>query len=250
MDFSKKDQGSTWKHLVQEHFAQVKLSRDSVTNLENLLLSEDVAPTTHLASKAAATGSTSQKALLSRMPPVRLLQRLNRWGLGYVLSAVAAAGITFVLLEGRHEEPQDPIAELTSQPGSRYYPPDFYLEGDASALKDILTDVFAEQNYFAADIPKNIQAQYSPNEGRFFSWDGEPAVSIQLQSSKELPNSALNPPATLYIVKLSTKSEGRFPKEKFTKRIAGKAGSKSKKVNVWREGKYGYAMVQSVAVKE
>ena len=245
MDFSKNDQGSAWKHLVQRHFSEIKFSPESSAKLENLLLSADFSDTSETQKNSTVVQPNGAAVSLQRS----FFSRLQRWGLGYVLSAVAAAGITFVVVEGRQEDPQDPIAELTSQPGSRYYPPDFDLEGDASALKDILTDVFAEQNFFAADIPKNIQALYSPSEGRFFSWDGEPAVSIQLQSSKELPNSVLNPPATLYIVKLSTKSAGRFPKEKLTKRIASKAG-KMKKVNVWREGKYGYAMVQLVAVNE
>jgi hypothetical protein len=60
----------------------------------------------------------------------------------------------------------------------------------------------------------------------------------------------LSEPATLLIVKLSENSQRKFPKEKLTRKVAGKSG-KMRKVKVWREGNFGYAMVQeSVALND
>jgi hypothetical protein len=141
------------------------------------------------------------------------------------------------------EEPLDPIAELTQLSGPRVYPPDFDLEGDSKAMNDIVVELFADKDFFISDLPKQVLAEYKPNEGRFFSWDGEPAVSIQMNQNPNAISKKNVPQATLLIVKLSEKSQRKFPKEKQTRKVASKAG-KMRKVNVWREGNFGYAMVQ------
>lgn len=239
MDFSKNGQVPNWKEQVRQHFSQVTLSASEQDNLEKELLGARETPLLQARSVVRPFGDLRQS-----------LAWAQRWGLGYVATAAAAASLTFAVTSRENDDIPDPIAEITSLPGPRYYPPDFDLEGDATALQDILKEVFAEQEIFVANIPKQISAKYAPSEGRFFSWDGEPAVSIQLNTLQKLPNSTLNPPATLYIVKLSDKSDRRFPRDKVTKKVASKSGKSSKNVNMWREGKYGYAMVQSVAVAE
>jgi hypothetical protein len=54
---------------------------------------------------------------------------------------------------------------------------------------------------------------------------------------------------TLYIVRLSKNARSQFPAEKTVKSITGKSGNK-KSVNSWRDGKYGFALVQYVATNE
>ena len=53
----------------------------------------------------------------------------------------------------------------------------------------------------------------------------------------------------LYIVKLTKKNENSFPKQKILKKIQA-ASSKIKRVYAWRDGAYGYAMVQPQGIQE
>lgn len=171
--------------------------------------------------------------------------------LSSLVSAALAASATFLIIKSFPEdETPDPIAELTQLPGPKVYPPDFDLEGDSRALQDIVYELFADKDYFVSKLPAHVLAEYKPTEGRFFSWDGEPAVSIQM--SKSNPSDFAkkgSDPATLFIIKLSEKSQRKFPADKITRKVAGQAG-KMHKVKVWREGKFGYAMVQAVAVAD
>lgn len=159
-----------------------------------------------------------------------------------VMSALAAASITFSLVNSPNEAPRDPIAELAQLPvGHKLYPPDFDLDGDSANLNEIIHDIFADKNFFVSDLPPQIVAEYAPAAGRFFSWDGEPAVSIEM--NKNNVGVSGSQAATLFIVKLSEKSKRKFPKEKQTRKVAGKSGH-VRKVKVWREGNFGYAMLQ------
>jgi hypothetical protein len=110
-------------------------------------------------------------------------------------------------------------------------------------MHDIVFELFADKDFFVSDLPAQVLAEYKPSEGRFFSWDGEPAVSIQMNRNANAHAKKANEPATLLIVKLSEKSQRKFPKDKLTRKVAGKSG-KVRKVKVWREGNFGYAMVQ------
>lgn len=163
-----------------------------------------------------------------------------------VISALTAASITFMLVNSPNEAPIDPIAELAQLPaGHKLYPPDFDLDGDSTNLNEIIHDIFADKNFFVSDLPPQIVAEYAPAAGRFFSWDGEPAVSIEM--NKNSVGISGSQAATLFIVKLSEKSKRKFPKEKQTRKVAGRSG-KVRKVKVWREGNFGYAMLQESPV--
>lgn len=158
------------------------------------------------------------------------------------MSAVAAACATLMLAGPGNDAQQDPIAELALLPaGHKLYPPDFDLDGDSTNLNEIIHDVFADKNFFVSDLPPQVVAEYAPATGRFFSWDGEPAVSIEMNRNKVSVSGSQA--ATLFIVKLSDKSKRKFPKEKQTRKVTGRAG-KMRKLNIWREGNFGYAMLQ------
>lgn len=175
----------------------------------------------------------------------------NKTWISSLLSAALAASMTFLLVSPSNlDESLDPIAELAQLPGPKVYPPDFDLEGDSKAMTDIVYELFADKNFFVSDLPAQVLADYNPSEGRFFSWDGEPAVSIQMNHNAKSSAKKTNTPATLLIIKLSEKSQKKFPKEKETRKITAKSG-KMRKVKVWREGNFGYAMVQdSVALND
>lgn len=159
-----------------------------------------------------------------------------------LVSAVAAACATLMLAGPGNDAQQDPIAELALLPaGHKLYPPDFDLDGDPTNLNEIIHDVFADKNFFVSDLPPQVVAEYAPATGRFFSWDGEPAVSIEMNRNKVSVSGSQA--ATLFIVKLSDKSKRKFPKEKQTRKVTGRAG-KMRKLNIWREGNFGYAMLQ------
>jgi hypothetical protein len=229
---SKKTQKAAWKQQVVAYFGEKNLSKEKIDSFKHSLLATGVSMQAPVLSTASSSKGWS-KILLSS-----------------VISAALAAGATFFIVSPDSEESRDPIAELTQLPGPKVYPPDFDLEGDSKALQDIVYELFADKDYFVSKLPAHVLAEYKPTEGRFFSWDGEPAVSIQMDHSNSQDRMKLNPdPATLFIVKLSEKSLRKFPKEKVTRKVAGSAG-KMNKVKVWREGKYGYAMVQAVAVTE
>lgn len=220
-----------FKRQVHEYFKEKSLSADSKRKLTDLIL--------------------GTPAALPSKPPFGFLRgRKASPLLSSMMSAAIAASITFILVQPSSEEILDPIAELTQLPGPKVYPPDFDLEGDPSAMNDIVYELFADKNFFASDLPAQVLAEYKPSEGRFFSWDGEPAVSIQMNQNSNAKTKKLSEPATLLIVKLSENSQRKFPKEKVTRKVAGKSG-KMRKVKVWREGNFGYAMVQeSVALND
>lgn len=163
-----------------------------------------------------------------------------------LLSAAAAASATLWFTGLRTDLPADPIAELALLPaGHKLYPPDFDLDGDSTNLTEIIQDIFADKNFFVSDLPPQIVAEYAPATGRFFSWDGEPAVSIEMNKNNVTLSGGQA--ATLFIVKLSEKSKRKFPQEKQTRKVAGRAG-KVRKVKIWREGDFGYAMLQDTPI--
>lgn len=220
-----------WKAQVSDHFGEKNLSNEKKEEFRKFLLNSEIqAPTS-----AASSWVTSQK--------------WSKSVFSSVISAALAASLTFFFVTSDPEDSRDPIAELTQLPGPRIYPPDFDLEGDSKALQDIVFDLFADKEYFVSKLPAQVLADYKPTEGRFFSWDGEPAVSIKMDANAQEKLQIKSDPATLFIVKLSEKSLRKFPKEKVTRKVAGHSG-KMNKVKVWREGKYGYAMVQSIAATE
>lgn len=205
---------------------------------------QNLAPNTETKSKwrdriLASNAETSA----SLAPPQITLLRKTSPLTASILSAVLAASLTFLIVKPPSDEPLDPIAELAQLPGPKVYPPDFDLEGDSKAMNDIVFELFADKDFFVSDLPAQVLAEYQPSEGRFFSWDGEPAVSIQMNRNANPQAKKISEPATLLIVKLSEKSQRKFPKEKLTRKVAGKSG-KVRKVKVWREGNFGYAMVQ------
>ncbi|MEN9810790.1 MAG: hypothetical protein RLZZ488_2357 [Pseudomonadota bacterium] len=235
-DNKQNQQSRAWKSQVSAFYGEKSVRPAFRDSLRETLLNTPV-----------FAAEPEPKASLSAAPA------RNWWPailLSSLVSAAVAASVTFLLVATPFDDPADPIAELTQLPGPRVYPPDFDLEGDSLAMQDIVFDLFADKDFFVSKLPAQVLAEYKPSEGRFFSWDGEPAVSIQMNKSNPQELAKLNPdPATLFIVKLSEKSQRKFPKEKTTRKLAGKAG-KMHKVKIWREGKYGYAMVQSVAVTE
>jgi hypothetical protein len=211
-----------WKKQVVEHF-------------------QNLAPTPE--AKGRWRELVSQTETPAMPAPLGSSQRRASPLTSSILSAVVAASLTFLIVKPPADEPLDPIAELAQLPGPKVYPPDFDLEGDSKAMNDIVFELFADKDFFVADLPAQVLAEYKPSEGRFFSWDGEPAVSIQMNRNASAQAKRVNEPATLLIVKLSEKSQRKFPKDKLTRKVAGKSG-KVRKVKVWREGNFGYAMVQ------
>jgi hypothetical protein len=237
-----------WTGQLREHFGSVKLGEAQASSLEALLLSTPISvPTAHTSPVSAAAPPVAPAS----GAPASWWRSIHASGAGYVVSALLAASAVFVVdhqfsESGLWMEEPDLIADLANQPGPRAYPADFDLEGDPAGFREIVKDVFPQQDLFSADLPKQLAGGvYFPSEGRFFSWSGQPGVSIVLKGAQGVETS----PATLYIVRLTDKNEQKFPQVRTVKRIAAKSG-KVRKANVWREGRYGYAVVQSLAVNE
>lgn len=243
MDFQKHDQGSIWKRQVRDTFSSVRLESKKAQDLENLLLSTEL------------DGVSRRRRFSSKNLGI-FFNKLHNAGVGYVTTAMVAAFAAFMMMPDENGD-GDPILEwASSQPGLKGFPADFDLEGDPTAFPEMMEEFFTKEAFHPA-IPQQIQAHYAPSEGRFFAIAGSPAVSIQLKdmsavqsASDALANTPENSKnATLYIVKLSDAVSKKFPKDKVSKRIKGPAG-KVKKINAWREGKYGFAVVQVLASNE
>lgn len=254
---------STWKAEVRDYFAMQKVGQHQTASLEALLLSS----ASPQSARRGATADPQAKSLAQPAPSedaparhsapfsftglVRFARPIHSSGLGYVASALVASFVTFVAVQtwgpgGLGDDPFDPIADLANQPGPKAYPADFDLEGDASGFREVVEEVFPQQDIFSADLGKQLADEgYSPSEGRFFTWSGEPGVSILLKGKQGDEDK----PATLYIVRLTEKNEQKFPRERTLKRVGGRT-DKLRKVNVWRDGRYGYAMVQSAQQAE
>jgi hypothetical protein len=221
---------TNWKQQVLSHYESTQLSPEKTQKLAQLLKSVPLNPVTTPISLSTKTKTA--------------LKKLHTSGLGYFATAAAAAAFTF-FTAGGFENANDPIDELTTV-GTRAYPPDFDLEGDATAFQDIVKELMPNES-FAAEIPQHLRAKFSPAEGRFFSWAGEAGVRIRMVRSGLASTAQDN--ATLYIVRLPKHVESKFPLGKTTKKIAGTFG-RDKRVKTWREGKFGYALVQYVATNE
>lgn len=223
MDKNQNSRNVSAKEQITAHYHSHALSSESRQKLVNLLANAHAQPSVLSESKSR-------------------LMRHRAVLISSVVSALAAASATFLLIEPRNDAQLDPIAELALLPaGHKLYPPDFDLDGDSSNLNEIIHDVFADKNFFVSDLPPQIVAEYAPATGRFFSWDGEPAVSIEMNKSDVSVSGSQA--ATLFIVKLSDKSKRKFPKVKQTRKVAGRSG-KVRRLKVWREGNFGYAMLQ------
>ena len=167
--------------------------------------------------------------------------------------AFAAAVLTFGIVAFYYDKQKtnhDFVSELASLPDSDSMPPDFDLVGDASALPTLSAESL-EGQAFQPVIPQQIAQSYSAYEGRFFQMKGQQGVSIAMEPAFGLSPDLLSTvmlkhkarPTTLYIVKLSDKNSASFPKEKTLHKIQSALG-KMKRIYAWRDGAYGYAMVQ------
>ena len=249
LDVVDKKAEAPWKLEVRSHYATASLSEQSKERFLASIQQSTVA--------SRLLKNENSLLLLSKNKDFsfkNILNKLHNTGAGYALTASVAAVLTagFLLFsETNRTDPSPGIAEFASQMIARPYPADFDLEGDSSGLKEALQEVFPQKELFLPELPREVLGDYKPSEGRFFMWSGEPGVSIQLQAanSKGLEASSQKP-ATIYIVKLSEKNRDDFPKKQTTKRLANKAGGKSRKIDVWRDENFGYAMVQTVAMSE
>jgi hypothetical protein len=215
-----------WKIKVSQYFENIQLSPERSRELESLLRNTPV---------NAPSFSRRTSLWLSA------LQRIHNSGIGYATAAITAAALTFAVLEA-NKESKDPIEELANV-ATKPYPPDFDLDGDATSFQSIMHELMPDEA-FTVEIPQHVQAKFAPSDGRFFTWAGESGVRIRLVNNK---NGSTN--NALYIVRLPQNALKQFPKEKVERSLAGSAGNK-KKVKAWRDGKYGFALVQYVATNE
>jgi hypothetical protein len=239
-----KKQSAPWRAEVAEHYAKHSLSQDFheelAVKLMNLPLAGDAS--------FAASSRMNHVAVAHPTKATGFFLSLHRSGVGYLLSAGLAAVATFGLVSVDSESSSDPIAELANQPGPRGLPADFDLEGDPDAFAELMQDAFPKKDFMLSQLPKEVLKGYKPSEARlFFTGSGQPGVSIQLNSSNKADNGAIT---MLYIVQLGENNSKGFPREKkVTRNLVSRAG-KQKRVNAWRDEKFGYAMVQQMALSD
>jgi hypothetical protein len=239
----------SWRGEVAAHFAELNLSSDFKDDLTQRLLkaqsvsvqSVSVQSTRPIAQDPVKfTAPKSEAADLSRLHV--FFKTLHNTGVGYAIAAVMAAGLTAVGFVETSTQ-SDPLSEITNLPGPRALPADFDLEGDPDAFSQLMGEIFPKSDVFASALPKEMLRGFKPSEGRFFTWNGQPGVSIQLLES----NATNNGTTLLYVVKLGEEVVKSFPKEKTSTKLTSKSG-KQKRVNFWRDDNYGYAMVQTASL--
>lgn len=220
-----------WKEQVKEHFQEFSLSSEKAHALEHLLLT------------AQKQENTKIFSILHKKLSL-VYHRHKKNYLSHIVTALLAASTTFFLVQYFENTRHDFIGEMVSSlQNANAMPADFDLVGDFTALPQLSVDSLADQS-FAPEIPQQLAQTYSAAEGRFFLFKGLQGVSINMEPHL-LPKSSpqKSKSAVLYIVKLTKKNENSFPKQKVLKKIQASA-SKIKKIYAWREGSYGYAMVQ------
>jgi hypothetical protein len=243
-----KNSPPTWRTEVSEHYAELSMPKDVHEDFTQKLLALNL-------NQSEVLRSAPARSILSPASHVQNLGRhsfslsqVHRSGFGYLLSSVFAAASTFAIMTFQQEVSIDPIVELANQAGPKAFPADFDLEGDPDSFAQFMRDVFPQQEFTLSQLPKEVMRGYRPSEGRFFTWSGQPGVSIQLLSPPTKLDNGSN--TLLYIVQLGDSNSKGFPKEqKVTRNYTSKAG-KQKRVKAWRDDKFGYAMVQSVALND
>jgi hypothetical protein len=224
-----------WKEQIKNHFNQITLSAEKKRSLEHMLLN-------------ASSQRKVQKFKYNFVEKIKSGYVKNqRIIYSHIATASLAAILTFGFINLFEINNHDFIAEMVySMQDASAMPPDFDLVGDSNALPQLSIDSLPNQS-FEPVIPKQLAQSYSAYEGRFFLYKGQQGVSITMEPNQSILKSASKVPqsqqAVLYIVKLTQKNEGSFPKQKVLKRIQS-SSSKVKRIYAWRDGAYGYAMVQ------
>lgn len=218
-----------WRQQVQKHLSSIRLEDSARASLKQSLLNQNL-----FVSSARP------------MPPQKpLWQRLH---LDYIAVAIVSAAAVLFLKTSTNSQTDisETVTDLISVPVQRAYPADFDLEGDASNLAVIVKDVFPAdaEPPFQGKIPHHLTSKFTPSEGRFFTWAGEPGVSIKLTANANAERK--NPSAMLYIVKLEGFAEQRFPHAEMKKSFPTRSG-KERLVQLWRDGNYGYALVHAAS---
>ncbi|MBX9839850.1 hypothetical protein [Silvanigrella sp.] len=227
-----------WKDQVKNHYNQVSLSSDQKRLLEHMLLN-----------KAQKEKNLYFNNLIQKFKNV--YHKNEKKVFSHFITAAVAATVTFGLLHVFENSNYDFISEMvSSMQDANAMPPDFDLVGDSNALPQLSMDSLPDQS-FEPVIPKQLAQSYSAYEGRFFLYKGQQGVSITMEPNQNIQKTKLlqSKPSVLYIVKLTKKNENSFPKQKILKKIQA-ASSKIRRVYAWRDGAYGYAMVQPQGIQE
>ena len=238
---------------IKAHFHSIALSHSQKLNLEHMLLS--YSPAFHSKRHSNNTQSPSARGMYL------FLKKNKSVIFSHIATASAAIFITLGFAYYAHSTiesaPRDLVSDVVSLSDNLNFPADFNLDGDLKDLPDLIHESLPNQSFSPA-IPVQIAQDFSAYEGRFFLFNGEQGVGISVLPSSHEKSRLLLPlqknftpsqPSTFYIVKLSDKNKASFPAQKVTRKIASASG-KIKRVYAWRNGTYGYAMVQPVEFEE
>lgn len=184
-----------WKEPYLKCFAHGSLGEDRKRALREAILAEVIPRASAAApgSERAVPFASARPAALVAERPVSFLGRLHRSGVGYV--AAAAACIVAVTVGNA---PSLERGANRVDPGilryARVLPADFDLEGDASALPSVVSEVVGlnvaggreKGQPFELHLPDDLRRNYVPREGRFFTGpEGQLGVAIQLRPPRE-----------------------------------------------------------------
>lgn len=185
-----------WKEPYLKCFAHCSFGEDRKRALREAILAETLPganPGSAVRDPRAVPFASATPPVLVAERRVSLIGRLHRSGVGYV--AAAAACIVAVTVSNA---PNFERVASRVDPGilryARVLPADFDLEGDASALPSVVSEVVGTNvgggrekgQPFELHLPDDLRRQYVPREGRFFTGpEGQLGVAIQLRPPRE-----------------------------------------------------------------
>jgi hypothetical protein len=220
-------------HDVKNYFESISLTSSQKMNLESILLAK----------------SPSFLSILINFYSKQKLIIFSNF-VTAMASIVVTLGLVYVANEFSFNLSQDVLTEADNLSENLNFPADFNLDGNLNNLPDLINDSLPNKS-FTPKIPTNIAKDYSAYEGRFFLYKGDQGVGITVSPSQNLANFPVRLEqglsrkgnSTLYIVKLSDKNKSCFPIKKTSRKIYSSSG-KSKRIYAWREGFYGFAIIQ------
>lgn len=238
------------KKKLKDYFQENKLSYQQKKNLETMLRSAHSNPV-HSAGFLFEL-NLKEKTKLIVFYFIFYIKKIKSV---FFPSIVFASCFVSVCFLGAHffvaKQDQDVLSEVAAASHEKKQNGvEFDLNGDLDNLQDWIDDLLSEDNSFSPDLPKQLVENYEAHKGHFFLYQGHQGVSIKIKpSALAMPYGGKWDDSILYIVQLDKNMESSFPKERVLRKIRSSTG-KIRSIFAWREGAYGYAMVQPALFSE
>lgn len=231
-----------WKAPYLKCYSACAFTHSKRERMRKLILDERLIPELTLPTVSADVPDL----LPAAVRPVRsnVFSRLHRSGVGYVAAAAAcfvAIGVTQNGGSDRFGTQVDPAILRYA----RLLPADFDLEGDASALPSVVSEVMGgaatvKGQPFELHLPESLREHFVPREGRFFTGpEGQLGVAIKLR-----PHRSADPKSkTLYMLPSRPSVEEVLPQNNLARFVNFSEGEPLTDDGSWNSGNLSYMLL-------